>query len=46
MYVCALLRQNFNKMDRGYGDDTLTIMPDRESADCFLLNLNDCHPSQ
>ena len=30
---------------RRYVDDTLTIMPDRESADCFLRNLNDCHPS-
>ena len=30
---------------RHYVDDTLTIMPDRESADCFLRNLNDCHPS-
>jgi len=28
-----------------YVDDTLTIMPDRESADCFLRNRNDCHPS-
>ena len=30
---------------RRYVDDTLTIMPDRESADCFLRNVNDCHPS-
>ena len=30
---------------RRYVDDTLTIMPDREPADCFLRNLNDCHPS-
>ena len=30
---------------RRYVDDTLTIMPDKESADCFLRNLNDYHPS-
>lgn len=28
-----------------YVDDTLTIMPDRKSADCFLCTLNDCHHS-
>ena len=30
---------------RRYVDDTLTIMPDRDSADCFLRNLNNCHPA-
>ena len=28
-----------------YVDDTLTIMPDRETADHFLRTLNHCHSS-
>ena len=30
---------------RRYVDDTLTIMPDKLSADSFLVTLNNCHSS-